>query len=131
MLKKHVLIPFDKYEKLMKQNENMTKEIKTDSNDGQCVSHTQHIEVSRDKQTDYGLDINKEAEEEPTSASFDIGLQKGKGDNFEFSAAGGINNSPPEPPQGRLPFGRQRGPPGRRAAPKKKKKNKKKNWETF
>jgi len=131
MLKKHILIPFEKYEKLMKQSNRMSDENNADSHDGQCVSHTQHIEVSRDKQTDYGLDFNKETEE-PTSANFDVGLQKGEGGDLKFNVEAGLNKeTSKEPPQRGLFYKLHKGPPGRRASPLRKKRKKAKHWQTF
>ena len=52
-MKKNILIPYEKYEKLMAQS-------KVDTPDGQCVSHTHHMESNRDKMSEYGVRIEKE-----------------------------------------------------------------------
>ena len=86
MLKKQILIPYEKYEKLINQGDE--KNV-GDALDGQCISHNQHFEVSRDKRADYGLDLNKA---EPTNANFSLGMQRGEGGGIGFNAEGNLNN---------------------------------------
>ena len=122
-MKKNILIPYEKYEKLMCQAK------MDDQTDGQCISHVQHVEMNRDKLKEYGLKIEKEKEQQ-VEPNFSLGIQKGEG-GFEFNATGGLNSHPTDTPSIRLsPSGSQsykrpKGPPGRRETKKNKK------WEQF
>lgn len=129
MLKKNILIPYEKYEKLMAQT-------KPDDIDGQCVSHTQHIEVNRDKRNEYGVKLEKD-KDEPQKANVAVGLQKGGADGgVKFNATAAINNetSPAsrsviiDAPVKEMAYTNPRDPPGKRAL---KNKTVNRNWETF
>ena len=149
-MKKNILIPYEKYEKLI----NQSKMDNSDMTDGQCVSHTQHIELSRDKTNEYGFNYEKDKEEE-RNANLSLGLQKGEG-GFQFNANAELNRSPPlEPgfsngggdgrleqassnirlsPKGRQAYITQAGPPGRRQTGppgRRQTTNRKKKWQTF
>lgn len=87
MLKKNILIPYEKYERLMAQTQ-------TDNTDGQCISHTQHAEVNRDKFREYGFKFEKDKEDQ-SKANMSIDLQKGGGE-VKFNATAGLNNDPPQ-----------------------------------
>lgn len=141
-MKKNILIPYKKYEKLISQSK------MTDMTDGQCISHNQHIELGRDKVNEYAFNYEKEKEPEK-KAKLTIGLQKGEGGDFNFKANAAMNSTPPlegpgssggefperehsSPirlsPERRQSYIRHSGPPGRRAS---KIKNRKKKWQTF
>lgn len=137
-MKKNILIPYEKYEKLMAQS-------KVDTVDGQCVSHTHHTESNRDKMSEYGVRIEKEKDDQFKS-NLSFGIQKGEGGVFEMKANAVTGEETPPtdtPPSSLSPNGREsktinsptlgggvysypRGPPGRRERIKKKRK-----WEEF
>ena len=79
-----------KYEKLI----NQSKMDKSDMTDGQCVSHTQHIELSRDKLNEYGINYGKLKEQEK---HLSLGFQKGEG-GFQFNANAAASGTPPVEP---------------------------------
>ena len=137
-MKKNIMIPFEKYEKLMAQS-------KVDTPDGQCVSHTHHLESNRDKLNEYGVRVENQKDDELNS-NLSFGFQKGEGGfQVNASALSGVVTPPTHPPPGLSPNGResptiraspngggsyrhQAGPPGRRETTKSKRKRK---WEHF
>ena len=131
MIKKNILIPYEKYEKLIAQSNtgNMN-----DSTDGQCISHTEHIEFNRDKYKDYSLNLPFD-KKEPTKGHVSFGLQKGEG-GLTVNANAGINESSIPETQTlsasskKVSHNIHKGPPGRRQ-PKFKKKQKNQKWEIF
>lgn len=127
-VEKNVLIPYEKYEKLM--NSITTHNGDDDKLDGQCISHTQHFELNRDKNTEYGVDIDKNSED-PIKRKVAFSIQKGDG-KIDLTGTEGFEetietqNQPPPNDIG--------GPPGRRLKhrpPKKYNKNKKNRWTKF
>jgi len=75
-VKKNILIPYEKYEKLVGSMNNPNQ---NDDLDGQCVSHTQHIELNRDKNTEYGIDIDKK-DDEQIKRKLSLDIKKGDGE---------------------------------------------------
>lgn len=124
MLKKNILIPYEKYEKLM--NHRSKDEV-----DGQCISHTQHNELNRDKHNEYGVKVEKD-KVDPTKAKMSLGLQKGEG-GIDFHATGEVNNDTSlqstinEDTSKKIGYKSIRGPPGRRVDTK----SRKRKWEQF
>ena len=154
-MKKNILIPYEKYEKLVAKSN-------ADAPDGQCVSHTHHIESNRDKLNEYGVRVERDTDDKQNpNLSFDV--HKGKG-GFDVSASartseGGLSpvgsrspspkrgKAPPSdayklsPAEGDLPpirpspigrgsYRRHVGPPGRRERTKQKG-QRKKHWQHF
>ena len=130
MIKKNILIPYEKYEKLITQS-NLSN--MNDTTDGQCISHTEHIEFNRDKHKDYSLNF-LEDKKEPTKGHISFGLQKGEG-GINVNAKAGINESPTLDTEvlptsnKKYSYNIHKGPPGRRQHKLKKKQSQK--WETF
>ena len=125
MIKKHILTPYEKYEKMINQS--------NDCVDGQCISHTEHTEFNRDKYKEYGLNVPID-KNEPTKGHVSFGIQKGEG-GVNLNATAGLNESiVPEKPilsedSKEHSYNIYRGPPGRR--PQKIKKKQKQKWEIF
>jgi hypothetical protein len=128
MNNKLVVVPFEKYQKLMERSKMILEEnIKTDIPDGQCISHNHNVEINRDVNKEWALNLAgfkraEEQEEEPKQEENKFSMKVGAGDvNLALDAE---RNKISVPELKRL------SPPGRRI----KKKNKLKhhsNWKTF
>lgn len=129
---KNILIPYERYENLLLQANTDVKN-NNDNLDGQCISHSQHFEINRDKHNEYGLQFEK-GEDTVKNSKVKFGLQNGEG-GFKLDALASINDGninenglsiPPIPSHVKK---NKKGPPGLRSGMKGKKKELK--WKKF